>query len=93
MPEGEAEDLEVAHWRDFFGIHLLRYKATKGHPEIDLLPAKSLRMKTALVIHDDNCELKQESIADSVLYRDTLYETLPLLVIGTNSSRKYILFL
>jgi len=34
--EKEAPDIEVVHWRDFFGIHLLRYKATKGHPEIDI---------------------------------------------------------
>lgn len=36
LPEKEATEVEIVHWRDFFGIHLLRYKATKGHPEIDV---------------------------------------------------------
>jgi len=57
-------------------------------PDIDLLPAKSLGMETVLVIHDDNRELVQERLADNVLYRDTLCETLPLLIINTNSTRR-----
>lgn len=35
VPWGDASDSEVIHWRDFFGIHLIRYKATKDHPEVD----------------------------------------------------------
>lgn len=35
LPMKEAAIEEVRHWRDFFGIKILRYKATKGHPEID----------------------------------------------------------
>ena len=53
-------------------------------PSIDLRPAKSLGIQTVLVIHDDNRELEQKSLADRVLYRDTLYETLPSLVLDTN---------
>lgn len=52
-------------------------------PSIDLRPAKSLGMETVLVIHDVNRELEQKSLADCVLYRDTLYETLPSLVLDT----------
>ena len=40
LPEKETADMEVIHWRDFFGIQLLRYKATKGHPEIDFFLEK-----------------------------------------------------
>ena len=53
-------------------------------PSIDLRPAKSLGMETVLVIHDDNRELEQKSLADRVLYRDTLYKTLPSLVLDTD---------
>jgi hypothetical protein len=35
VPWSDAAESEVIHWRDFFGIHLIRYKATKGHPEVD----------------------------------------------------------
>jgi len=40
VPWGEAADSEVMHWRDFFGIHLIRYKATQGHPEVDAFLAE-----------------------------------------------------
>ena len=52
-------------------------------PSIDLQPAKSLGMETVWVIHDFNRELEQESLADHVLYRDTLYEILPSLIPDT----------
>ena len=35
VPRASAGDAELQHWRDFFGIHLLEYKATKGHPQVD----------------------------------------------------------
>jgi len=50
-------------------------------PSIDLQPAKSLGMETVWVIHDFNRELVQESFADHVLYRNTLCETLPSLIL------------
>jgi hypothetical protein len=34
LPEKEA-DAEVFHWQNFFGIQLIRYRATKGHLKID----------------------------------------------------------
>lgn len=53
LPEKEAADVEVTHWRDFFGIRLLRYKATKGHCEIDIF-LKNLRdAVTSLKQHAD----------------------------------------
>ena len=35
LPEREASEAEEIHWRDLFGIQLIQYKATKGHPELD----------------------------------------------------------
>ena len=35
VPAKDAVDEEVAHWREFFGMRLIRYRATKGHPEVD----------------------------------------------------------
>ncbi|MFL6446339.1 MAG: SIR2 family NAD-dependent protein deacylase [Bryobacteraceae bacterium] len=35
LPTREAGDAESDHWRDFFGIRLLQYTASKGHPEVD----------------------------------------------------------
>jgi hypothetical protein len=35
LPEQEAGDAEVMYWKDFFGIRLLRYTASEGHPEVD----------------------------------------------------------
>jgi hypothetical protein len=35
LPKREAGDAESVHWRDFFGIRVLRYIATEDHPEID----------------------------------------------------------
>ena len=35
LPRREAGDTESDHWRDFFGIRLLQYSASKGHPEVD----------------------------------------------------------
>jgi SIR2-like domain len=35
LPRREAGDAESDHWRDFFGIRLLQYSASKGHPELD----------------------------------------------------------
>lgn len=35
VPWSDATDAEVRHWRDYFGINLIRYTATKGHPEVD----------------------------------------------------------
>ncbi len=35
VPAKDAVDEEVAHWREFFGMQLIRYRATKGHPEVD----------------------------------------------------------
>jgi len=34
LPRREAGNSELEHWRDFFGIQLLQYDASKGHPEI-----------------------------------------------------------
>lgn len=36
LPEREASEAEGIHWRDLFGIQLIQYKATKGHPELEL---------------------------------------------------------
>jgi hypothetical protein len=36
LPIKEAGNEEVVHWRDYFGIRIIQYEATKGHPEIDL---------------------------------------------------------
>jgi hypothetical protein len=36
LPWMEASKAEIMHWRDFFGIHIIKYEATKGHPEIDI---------------------------------------------------------
>jgi hypothetical protein len=46
LPAKEAGDAESLHWRDFFGIRLLRYTASKGHPEIDVFLA-DLKTKVA----------------------------------------------
>ena len=35
VPWREATEQEVLHWRKHFGIQLLRYKASSGHPEVD----------------------------------------------------------
>lgn len=35
IPKTDAGESEVQHWRDFFGIHLLQYRATRGHPQVD----------------------------------------------------------
>jgi len=35
VPDHMVVTEEVQHWRDFFGIQLLPYDATPGHPEID----------------------------------------------------------
>ncbi len=35
VPWGDATDAEARHWRDYFGINLIRYTATKDHPEVD----------------------------------------------------------
>lgn len=35
VPEREAKTAEAEYWRDFYGIRLIQYDATKGHPEID----------------------------------------------------------
>lgn len=35
VPSQSFSDAELQHWREFFGIHLLLYRATKGHPQID----------------------------------------------------------
>jgi hypothetical protein len=35
VPSQSISDAELQHWREFFGIHLLLYRATKGHPQVD----------------------------------------------------------
>jgi hypothetical protein len=35
VPEREAQSAEAEYWRDFYGIRLIQYDATKGHPEVD----------------------------------------------------------
>jgi hypothetical protein len=35
VPAKDAVDEEAAHWREFFGMQLIRYRATKDHPEVD----------------------------------------------------------
>jgi hypothetical protein len=35
VPSQSMSDAELQHWREFFGIHLLLYRATKGHPQVD----------------------------------------------------------
>jgi hypothetical protein len=35
LPALEASESEAEHWREFFGIQLIQYRATKGHPEVD----------------------------------------------------------
>jgi hypothetical protein len=35
LPEGGIGSEEAQHWKEFFGIHILTYKATEGHPEIE----------------------------------------------------------
>lgn len=35
VPMADAPEDEVLHWRDYFGIHLIRYRATKAHPQVD----------------------------------------------------------
>lgn len=35
VPSQAFSDAELQHWREFFGIHLLLYRATKGHPQVD----------------------------------------------------------
>ena len=36
VPEGDVSDEEVRHWREFYGVHMILYKASKGHPEVDM---------------------------------------------------------
>jgi hypothetical protein len=36
VPEGGTGSEEVQHWREFFGIQILTYQASDGHPEIDV---------------------------------------------------------
>jgi hypothetical protein len=36
IPSGDIGQEETQHWREFFGIQLLAYKASKGHPEVDI---------------------------------------------------------
>lgn len=43
VPERDAKTAEAEYWRDFYGIRLLQYDATKGHPEIDQFLAKLKR--------------------------------------------------
>lgn len=35
IPSGDMGSEETQHWREFFGIQFLSYKASKGHPEVD----------------------------------------------------------
>ncbi|HPQ72286.1 MAG TPA: SIR2 family protein [bacterium] len=35
VPSQSFSDAELQHWKQFFGIHLLLYRATKGHPQVD----------------------------------------------------------
>lgn len=35
LPQNGIADAEVEHWRDLFGIHLLRYKPSAKHPEVE----------------------------------------------------------
>lgn len=35
VPKNTIGIEEVEHWRDFFGVQLLLYNATKGHPQVD----------------------------------------------------------
>jgi hypothetical protein len=35
VPDAQIGKKELQHWRDFFGIHLLPYRATPGHPQVD----------------------------------------------------------
>jgi hypothetical protein len=35
VPSQAITDAELQHWREFFGINLLLYRATKGHPQVD----------------------------------------------------------
>ena len=49
VPSQSFSDAELQHWREFFGIQLLLYKATKGHPQVDQILnilRKKVEMKT-----------------------------------------------
>jgi len=35
VPSQSISDAELQHWREFFGVHLILYRATKGHPQLD----------------------------------------------------------
>jgi hypothetical protein len=35
VPENDIGPEEIGHWRDFYGIQLITYKPTPGHPQVD----------------------------------------------------------
>ncbi|MCW4020278.1 MAG: HAD family hydrolase [Candidatus Bathyarchaeota archaeon] len=85
--EAPRSEWKKAAYQSFLDDH--KFQASEvlcvgDTPSIDLRPAKSLGMQTVLVIHNDNRELEKKGLADRVLRRDTLCETLPSLVLDTD---------
>ena len=91
----EFQETTNTEWKKgAYQCFLDRYELQSGEvicvgdsPCVDLDPAKSLGMETVLIIHDFNRELKQESLADHILYRDTFHKTLPSLIAQENRRR------
>jgi len=82
-----------SEWKkDAYQSFLTKYKLKASEvmclgdtQSIDIQPSNYLGIHSVLVIHDDNRELTQKGIADHVLDRDTLHETLPLLILDINN--------
>lgn len=50
VPSADPDQAESMHWRDYFGIQLIHYRATKGHPQVDkFLDVLRAKIETAAV--------------------------------------------
>lgn len=79
-PRSEWKKAAYQSFLDDCGLQASEVICIGDTPSIDLQPARSLGMESILVIHEDNRALEKKNLADHVLYRDDLYEKLPLLL-------------
>ena len=71
VPAKECSEAEEIHWRDFFGIYVMKYEPSEGHPEVEEF-LRNLRAKIA-----DRKKAKAALLDDRLGWSDRVSEKSP----------------